>query len=475
MKRKWIILSALIITVLVVLFFLFPGKKGNKKQVEYIVKKGLFEIAVVTTGELKAEHSENIMAPMGLMQIGIYDVKISDLISEGTIVDSGEYVATLDRAEATNRLRTVESDLQKSESQFIKTKLDTTLDLRNARDELVNLAYAMEEKKIAVEQSKFEPPAIIRQANIEYDKARRAYEQALKNYNLRLRKAQANMSEVSASLFDVQSKKQNLEKILGQFVIVAPKRGMVIYLKNWNGEKRKVGSTISPWNPTVATLPDLTSMISQTYVNEIDISRVKLDQLVRISVDAFPELRFTGRVVSIANIGEQLPKSDAKVFEVTIKVNESDSVLRPAMTTSNTIITGVYKDVISVPLEAIHNNDSVSFVYKVSGKKKVRQIVIPGESNENQIIIKKGLEEGDKVLLTVPAGGESLPYDGRELIPEIRKNKEMKKKEEAEKERARNENNKKNNPEQGKYPARPQTGTQPKAAEPSVRIVIKKN
>ena len=378
---------------------MFFRKKGKQKQVEFIIKKGTFEITVVTTGELKAERSENIEAPMGLRQIGIYDVKISDLIPEGTIVDSGEYVATLDRTEATTRLRTVETDLQKAESQYIKTKLDTTLDLRNARDELVNLQYAMEEKKIAVEQSKFEPPAMIRQANIEYDKSQRAYEQALKNYQLKLRKAQADMSEVSAGLYQVQDKKQNLETILDQFVITAPKGGMVIYMKDWNGQKRKVGSTISAWNPTVATLPDLSSMISKTYVNEIDISRVKLDQQVRISVDAFPELKYTGRITDIANIGEQLPNSDAKVFEVTIKVNESDSILRPAMTTSNTIITAVYKDVMSVPLEAIHNNDSVSFVYKMEGIHKVRQIVILGESNENQIIIKKVLKKVIKFSL----------------------------------------------------------------------------
>ena len=254
-----------------------------------LLKKGTFEITVVTTGELKAERSENIEAPMGLRQIGIYDVKISDLIPEGTIVDSGEYVATLDRTEATTRLRTVETDLQKAESQYIKTKLDTTLDLRNARDELVNLQYAMEEKKIAVEQSKFEPPAMIRQANIEYDKSQRAYEQALKNYQLKLRKAQADMSEVSAGLYQVQDKKQNLETILDQFVITAPeRRNGYLYERLERAEKKSRFDHQCLESYCGNIIPDLSSMISKTYVNEIDISRVKLDQQVRISVDAFP-------------------------------------------------------------------------------------------------------------------------------------------------------------------------------------------
>ncbi|MCK7532908.1 MAG: HlyD family efflux transporter periplasmic adaptor subunit [Marinilabiliales bacterium] len=81
---------------------------------------------------------------------------------------------------------------------------------------------------------------------------------------------------------------------------------MVIYKREWNGAKRKVGSEISPWDPVVATLPDLSSMISKTYVNEIDVSKVKAGQRVRLTVDAFPEKSYTGAVISVANIGEQL-------------------------------------------------------------------------------------------------------------------------------------------------------------------------
>ncbi|MCX6259189.1 MAG: efflux RND transporter periplasmic adaptor subunit [Bacteroidia bacterium] len=391
-RKRLYIIGIAVIVVIVVLFFIFR-KKGRQKQIEYTVKKGQFEVLVNTTGELKAEKSEVIKAPLELEQIGIYNVKISDMIVEGTVVDSGDFVAALDRTEATDKLKTRESDLQKIESQYLTKKIDTSLDLRSARDELINLKYAMEEKKIALDQSKFEPPAIIRQADIELDKAKRAYEQAVKNYQLKFSKAQAEMSEISASLYQERLKRDKLVEILEKFVIRAPKGGMVIYMKDWNGNKRQIGSTISAWNPTVATLPDLSSMISKTYINEIDISKVKLKQSVKIGVDAFPDKKFTGQVINIANIGEQLPNTDAKVFEVTIKINEADSILRPAMTTNNAIITGVYENVLSVPLEAIHNNDSISFVYLVTGGRKVRQIIIPGESNENSIIIKKGLKE----------------------------------------------------------------------------------
>ena len=78
------------------------------------------------------------------------------------------------------------------------------------------------------------------------------------------------------------------------------------------GAKRKVGSSISPWDNVVATLPDMSSMISKTYVNEIDVSKVKTGQKVDIMVDAFPEKTYTGTVTSVANIGEQLAKCRCK-------------------------------------------------------------------------------------------------------------------------------------------------------------------
>ncbi len=69
---------------------------------------------------------------------------------------------------------------------------------------------------------------------------------------------------------------------------------MVIYRRGWDGQKQGVGTEISVWDPIVAELPNLKEMKSKTYVNEIDISKVKVKQEVRIGVDAFPDKKFTG-------------------------------------------------------------------------------------------------------------------------------------------------------------------------------------
>jgi HlyD family secretion protein len=420
MTRKIIIGVGILLAALAVIIIIKSLNKKKASTVAVEVTSGDFLVVVTTTGELQAENSEKIQAPSGLRVIGIWNVKITDLIPEGSVVDSGEYVATLDRTEATTRLKSVESELDKYQSQFTKTRLDTTMDLRAARDELINLRYAMEEKQITLEQSKFEPPAVIRQANIELEKAKRAYDQAMKNYQLKSSKAKANMAEVSASLNQENLRRENLVKVLDQFVIRAPKPGMVIYEKEWGGGKRKVGSTISSWDLTVATLPDLTTMVSKTYVNEIDISKIKLGQEVEIAVDAFPGKKYRGKVKEIANVGEQLPNSDAKVFEVVIKIDERDTILRPAMTTSNSIVTQTYKDVLSIPMEAVFSNDTMSYVFKTDGLKKIRQIVWLGESNENKIIVKKGLVKGDRILLTQPENPDKLKLSGVEILAEIK-------------------------------------------------------
>jgi len=181
---------------------------------------------------------------------------------------------------------------------------------------------------------------------------------------------------------------------------------MVIYEKGWGG-KIGPGSRINAWNPVVARLPDLSNMVSKTYVNEVDISKVKKGQDVSLKVDAFPDRAYTGAVIKVANIGEQLRNYDAKVFEVTVQVNAVDSILRPAMTTSNEILTDTYEDVLFIPLEAFHS-DSLNYVFKKDAGKSVKQEIITGATNDNEIIIEHGLTAGDEILLNRPTNADDL-------------------------------------------------------------------
>ena len=423
MKRKTLL--AIVIPVVVVLaLVLYSVLSGKEKEVvlETEVEQGKFEIAVMVTGELQAIRETEIQAPAQLRSrnLRIRSVMINNLIPEGTVVDSGDWVATLDRSEADNSLKDMLDNLETRQSEFMRTKLDTTMQLRDLRDQLVNLRFAMEEAEITVEQSQYEPPATIRQAQIELEKATRAYEQAESNYDLQVQQAKANMREAQLNMEREQRGVDEMQAVLQKFDIYAPASGMVIYKTDFRGEKRTIGSEVNTFDLAVATLPDLSTMVSMTYVNEIDISKIKAGQIVRVGVDAFPEKKFTGEVVEVANIGQQLQNTDAKVFEVRIELNEKDTILRPAMTTSNQIVTQVLDSVLFIPLEAVHANDSLTYVFTRTGKK---QVVVLGESNENFIVADMGLKKGDRLYLSMPNNPDNFTYAGLELMEEIQRRK----------------------------------------------------
>ncbi len=154
--------------------------------------------------------------------------------------------------------------------------LDTAVNLSNLRDQIKNLKFSVEEATITVDQSKYEPPTTQRQAVIALDKANRSLEQAIRGYSLRVEQARSDMRTMKTNLVEQRQRVADLQTILSKFIITAPSDGMVIYKRDRTGAKRKVGSSISAWDNVVATLPDMSSMISKTYVNEIDVSKVKI-------------------------------------------------------------------------------------------------------------------------------------------------------------------------------------------------------
>lgn len=394
--------------LLVIGYFVVGGNKaGDVSDIITDVKRGSFKVEIETTGELEAKNSVKILGPTQLRDFRIWQVVIQSIVDEGTVVKKGDWVASLDRSEFQTRFNEKQIELEKENAEFVQIQLDTTLQLRETRDKLINLKYAVEEMKIILEQSKFEPPATIKQAQINLEKAAREYEQAKENYNIKQRQNGEKMKEQSAELRKVQNEFSAMTQVLQSFTILAPEPGMVIYTKGWDGKPVKGGSQINMWDPTVATLPDLTKMMSKTYVNEVDIRKVLAGQKVEIGLDAYPEKKLSGVVIRVANVGEQRPNSDAKVFEVAVEINGTDPTLRPSMTTSNKIIAKVIDNALVIPLECLHNQaDTVTYVFKKDGINTVKQEVMIGDTNVNDVVILGGLTEKDRVYLSIPSGRE---------------------------------------------------------------------
>lgn len=401
MKKKWLFISVGAIAIIIVSIFVFK-KKPVQKELVTQVKKGTFEVIVTTTGELRAKNEVEINLPDELRAVQIWQIKIIDLIPEGTVVKEGEYVASLDKTEVMTKLNESNLNVQKWQSELKQAQLDTTLSLRTSRDEMLNQKYLVEQKKLEMEQSKFEAPAILRNAEIEYEKAQRNYDQQLENYKTKVAQAKTKVAIIQADLSKAMNQMDGLMIVMNKLNIVAPQAGMVIYAKSWDGKKIVVGTTVNPWEPTVATLPDLSVMEVITYVSEVDIQKIKEDQLVEIGLDSDPNKKLKGKINTVASIGEQKPNSDAKVFEVVIDVLTPDTTLKPAMTTSCKIYCANFKDALYAPIEAVQRMGSAYFVYVKESGKTYKQEVRTGMANETDIIITEGVTENMNLLLTTP-------------------------------------------------------------------------
>ena len=429
MKRILVIGAVLAAIIALIVFNKMTSKnKVNNSFTE--VKKGLFEISVTNSGELIAERSIEIKGPelgMGMDRGGrgfdmhAMDLKIQDIVPEGTLVKEGDYIAQLDRSSYANTLKDALETLTTYQTNVDMKVLDTAVVLTSQRDDIRNQRYVVEEAQITLAQSKFEPPATIRQAEIALDKSKRTLEQKIKSYSLYVAQSNADLAHQVQHLTRQTRMVQDLQEFLSKFTVISPSSGMVIYKKDRNGTKRKAGSTINPFDRVLATLPDLSAMISKVYINEIDISKVKPGQKVNINVDAFPQKSYNGSVISIANIGEQLPNSDSKMFEVQIRIDGSDPALRPTMTTGNKIVITTFSDAVFIPTECVQTgSDSIPFVY---GKNKTKNIVILGESKEKNIIVEKGLKPGDVIYITPPENAKEFRLFGEENISMIKAQK----------------------------------------------------
>jgi multidrug efflux pump subunit AcrA (membrane-fusion protein) len=432
MKRT-LIITGIVAVFIVIAMFVF-NKLVSRKDTATVyteVMKGQFEITVSNSGDLEAEKSIDIMGPVikqsnqnqgrggdghgGGMRLQSF--KISDIVPEGTVVKEGEYIAQLDRTDYDNTLKTATENLNTLRSNLEMAILDTAVSLTNLRDAIKNQAIAVEEAEITLAQSKYEPPATIRQAELNVNKQQRALEQRKKAYALRKAKALVDIKQKKRLLAEGTDLVNNLQEFLAQFTIKAPSPGMVIYKKEFNGTKRKTGSSVNPFDRIVATLPDLSTMISKMYVSEIEVNKVKNGQKVLVTIDALPGKSWTGTIYNVANIGEQLGNSDAKMFEVLIRIDGINSELRPAMTAYNKIIIDSFDEVVYIPTECVYTGvDGIPFVYK---KNKTRQIVVLGEMNEKNVIIKEGLEPGTSLYVIPPEEPEKFRLVGKDLVADL--------------------------------------------------------
>jgi HlyD family secretion protein len=413
-KKKIAIISTLSLISIYLAYSYFSPSKSGEVYLMSKVKKGDFISEVITSGEAQSTSLKKITGPDNLRKFKLNNLKIQDLVAEGTLVKEGDYVGRLDPSNVNEQIIDARLNLETAASKFTQQELDTTLSLKQERNSIKDLRFNMEETKLELKQSIYEPPATIRKLEINLEKTARGLKEKLENYKIKKRQADAKMVEVGNQVSKIKKTLNDLLNLLKSFTIYSSGTGMITYVKSWDGSKKKVGSSISPWDASIASLPDLTKMESKTYANEVDIRKIKKGLSVKVSFDAFPDIEINGIVTDVANVGEKKRGSDIKVFQVLIKLNGANENIRPGMTTSNSILTFEKKDVLSIPLEGIFSKDSIIYVYKKTGYSITKKEIQIGDSNNDSAIISAGLIENDIIYLNKPEG-----YD-KELIIKIK-------------------------------------------------------
>jgi len=154
---------------------------------------------------------------------------------------------------------------------------------------------------------------------------------------------------------------------------------------------------------TIITLPDFATLQVKAWASETDVGKLKPGQRTRITLDAFPDMKVMGKVKNVSQVGSKRTwESPKKEFEVVVEMARIDERLKPGMTARASITIDEFRDVLSLPIECVHEEDGGMFVYMKTtfGSKKCP--VSLGDRNSTHVLIKDGLKGGERVYLAPP-------------------------------------------------------------------------
>jgi len=401
-KKIYLILGAAIGIIVITISTIFLVKPGVEKSQK--IKRGNLEVLVNCKGEVKGEKYTEINLPDIICdeELHVYQYKIADAIIEGKAVKKGDYIAKLDDSQLLNNMRDIMQDKEKMDADLRNVMLDSAVNLSQRREAINNAKLDLEYLKIDLEQSKYESEAYQRKTQMNYQKAEIEVDKIRRNYLLDKNRTKLQVTRYQDRVADRQRRIDRYQAALAATVITTPEDGIVMFTKDRNGKAFGKDSQIDIWRPSIATLPDMSVVITETFVREIDVSKVELGDSVRITIGALPDKIFLGKVVKIANIGEDHQDFDMKVFRVLIRFEHSDKDMKPGMNANSDIIIASYRDQLLVPRKAIFAKNGKPVIYlKKSGKISELQVEVVAE-NDQFSVVKNDIKEGDVVLLYQP-------------------------------------------------------------------------
>src|SRR5262249_18922556 len=402
MKRPPLLLIGVAVVALGIYWYARPSPAG-KGSVLFEVKKGEFTAKLSELGELRALRSATILAEK--------DAPIAYLVPEGTSVKEGDVLVRFDPTQSRGALTAGDIELAAAQADLKHAREDLEAQRQKLLAERARLAAEVELAQMERDglarllDKGFVARTELEKATIRLRQAQTALDRSEKGLRPELQALEANVEQKRAGVAKAKNLIDKAKGELGKTELRAPQPGFVIYAKarEGSGERIHLGMMAFAGQPLI-TLPDITTMVVDTEVNEIDIGKVTVGAPVEVRIDAYGDAVFHGTVHEIGMIGRQKrvrlgAESTIKVFDVTAQIQESDARLKPGLTALVGILVDQQHDVLAIPLPAIVPREKGHVVYVQSlGALRERAVVL-GPSNDRQVVVKEGLQPGDRVLL----------------------------------------------------------------------------
>jgi hypothetical protein len=373
------------------------GRPGASAVAAVDIRTGTFEIVIPAFGELQAAKATPIVvSPDSRFALQ----SIAWMAPDYTMVKSGDVVIRLASTQLPDLLRSEEAEVAKlqleiaqKEKQLEKEKADLTgqISVTAIQRELADV-YAARDETI-YSRNKIIEDAI----DLGYQTIRERYYQRERTELEKRTRAELQLLQAKVRAHEVKIKQYQDQ--LNNLEIRAPHEGMLIIAKMWNGEKYRVGMN-AYGGMKLGSLPDLSVMEAKVYVLESEASGLKEGLPVALRLDYEPGRTFTGKVAGIDTIED----SPLKYFEAKVALDASDPrLMKPGVQVKASIVVEKRTGVVAVPNQALVFEAGRAFVLVKDGGRIEKRPVETGARSLTQTVITKGLEQGERILLGVPA------------------------------------------------------------------------
>jgi multidrug efflux pump subunit AcrA (membrane-fusion protein) len=346
-------------------------------------ERGALVIGVDVTGTLRAVES-SVLSPPQIRDV--WQFKIAMMADEGTEVKTGQPVLAFDPSELQQRLQTKLADLDAARTEVEKKNVDIRVTVSNDRLALAEVEARLRKTRLIADQ-----PGTILSSN-DVAKAKLDLELAELEVSLVRRRIDATrragdeeLGVLQANLTQVESEVRQIQEGIARMQRRAPRDGIVIHVKNWRNERKKVGDTC--WvHERIIEIPDLERMEAQS---------------VSLHLDAHPDHEYRAVVKSITrSVQEKSWRNPLKVVRLTISLEETDPErMRPGMRFRGLVEIDRRDDVTLIPVAAVFRDDGATVAYRRSLTGWRRVPVSLGGRNTDHVEVIEGLDPGDLVSL----------------------------------------------------------------------------